>query len=63
MVVEINNRCELVYDLNDVSNIIRKYYNGELADEMDRLLEEKDNNQSYVQNLEDTIGAIRKLVW
>ena len=55
MVVEINRRCELVYDLKDVSNIIRKYYNCELADEMDRLLEE---NQDYIDGLNEEIKIL-----
>ena len=55
MVVEINRRCELVYDLKDASNIIRKYYNSDLADEMDRLLEE---NEDYIEGLREEIKML-----
>lgn len=55
MVVEINRRCELIYDLKDVSNIIRKYYNSDLADEMDKLLEE---NEDYIKGLKEEIRIL-----
>ena len=55
MVVEINRRCELIYDLKDVSNIIRKYYNTDIADEMDRLLEE---NEDYIEGLREEIKVL-----
>ena len=58
MVVEINRRCELVYDLNDVSNIIRKYYNADLADEMDRLLK---SNESCIKELECEVDRLRNM--
>ena len=58
MVVEINRRCELIYDLNDISNIIRKHYNSDLADEMDRLLDE---NSNYIKYLENEITGLRNI--
>jgi hypothetical protein len=69
MVVEINRRCELVYDLHDISNIIRKYYNSDLADEMDRLIKENEeemteiyHNKAELENLEYMIERIRRIV-
>ena len=69
MVVEINRRCELVYDLKDISNIIRKYYNSDLADEMDRLIKENEeemaeiyHNKIELENLEYMIERIRRIV-
>lgn len=40
--LRINGHWESVSSLQDVSKIIREYYNRELADEMDKLIEEKE---------------------
>ena len=36
----INDNWEQIYDLQDVSKIIREYYNRDLADELDKLIPE-----------------------
>lgn len=38
----IEGHWETVDDLRDVSRVIREYYNRELADEMDKLIEIKE---------------------
>lgn len=37
--MHINGHWEAVTSLRDISKIIREYYNSELADEMDELIE------------------------
>jgi hypothetical protein len=62
--MNIDGHWETVETLHDVSRMIREYYNYELADKLDELISEiEDNNSSYVRELEDTIDAIRNLVW
>lgn len=39
----INNNWEQIDDLHDVSKIIRENYNGDLADELDKLIPEHTN--------------------
>ena len=36
----VNDNWEQIYDLQDVSKIIREYYNRDLADELDKLIPE-----------------------
>ena len=38
----IEGHWETIDDLRDVSRVIREYYNRELADEMDKLIEIKE---------------------
>lgn len=38
MIIWINGNWEMLEDLHDVSKIIRKYYNYELADKLDNLI-------------------------
>lgn len=38
MIIWINGNWEMIEDLHDVSKIIRKYYNYELADKLDNLI-------------------------
>lgn len=40
--IHIEDHWEMVDSLQDISRIIREYYNSELADEMDRLMNEYD---------------------
>ena len=39
MIFWINDKWETLRDLHDVSKIIREHYNYELADELDKLLD------------------------
>jgi hypothetical protein len=41
--IYIEGHWETVTSLEDVARIIREYYNRELADEMDKLIEIKEN--------------------
>ena len=41
--LRINGHWESVSSLQDISKIIREYYNCELADEMDKLIETQEN--------------------
>ena len=36
----VNDNWEQIYDLQDISKIIREYYNRDLADELDKLIPE-----------------------
>lgn len=68
--VLINDNWEEIRDLEDVSKIIREYFNEDLADEMDKLipehtdeeyqgleweLEEKDNKIASLEDENDTL--------
>jgi predicted nucleic acid-binding Zn-ribbon protein len=43
----VNDNWEMVYDLQDISNIIREYYNRDLADELDKLIPEYTDEEFY----------------
>lgn len=63
--LHIEGHWETVDSLRDVSRIIREYYNSELADEVDRLVENYEVQEKYeeqVRELEDVIDQIRSLV-
>lgn len=65
MKILINEHWEDVSDLYDVSRIIREYYNGELANKLDYLIEDYESQESYAEQLselEDIIDQIRSLV-
>jgi hypothetical protein len=48
----IEGHWETVESLEDVSNIIREYYNRELADELDKLIVEQ---EEYINDLKNDI--------
>ena len=64
----IEGHWEKVNALQDISRIIREYYNYELADEMDKLIDEFEENEDLraeverLRELEDIIDEIRMLV-
>ena len=43
----VNDNWEEVRDLQDVSKIIREYFNEDLADELDKLIPEHDDNDYF----------------
>lgn len=61
--VYINDHWEQAHDLQDVSSIIREYYNGDLADEMDRLIPyySDDEYRDLVNELEEKNEEIESL--
>lgn len=64
--VNIEGHWETVDTLQDVSRIIREYYNDELADKLDELIEDYESQENYeeqVRELEDIIDQIRSLVY
>lgn len=62
--IQIDGHWENTDTLEDISKIIREYYNYELADEIDRFISvESKYDDAYVENLEDIIDQIRSLVW
>ena len=60
----IEKHWETVDSLRDISKIIREYYNRELADELDNLIEEEeayiDDLKNEILNLEDFLYFERK---
>lgn len=66
--INIEGHWEIVNDLHDVSRVIREYYNSELADEMDELIESSVMSDTDIarleelEELEDIIDQIRDLV-
>ena len=62
----IEGYWETVDTLQDVSIIIREYYNEELADKLDELIQDYESQEKYeeqVRELEDIIDSIRSLVY
>lgn len=62
--MNIEGHWEVANDLQDVSRIIREYYNPELANKIDELIEEItiESIKSYVEELENIIEEIRRIV-
>lgn len=59
----VGDNWEEVRDLQDISNIIREYYNMDLADEMDKLISEH-SDEEYEElkwELEEKDGDIASL--
>lgn len=48
--IRINGHWETVASLRDISKIIREYYNSELADEMDNLIEMQEDEIHELRN-------------
>ena len=61
--VLINDNWEEVRDLEDVSKIIREYFNEDLADEMDKMIPEQTDEeyQDLEWQLEEKDGDITSL--
>lgn len=55
----IEGHWETVTSLEDVARIIREYYNRELADELDKLIEEQ---EAYIVNLKNDIINLYNLL-
>ena len=60
--VLIEGHWENINNLQKAVRIIREYYNPDLANEMEKIIEAYDYDEKYVENLEDTIEEIRRLV-
>lgn len=50
--IKIEGHWETLDTLKDVSRVVREYYNRELADEMDKLIEEQ---EEYIVDLKNEI--------
>lgn len=50
--IRIEGHWETLDTLEDVSRVIREYYNRELADELDKLIEEQ---EGYIDDLKNDI--------
>lgn len=61
----IEGHWETINDLNEAARIVREYYNDELADKIEELIEEvrhpKDSEE--LEELRYIIEQIRGLVW
>jgi hypothetical protein len=57
--IRIEGHWETLDTLHDVSRVIREYYNRELADEMDRLIEEQ---EEYIVDLKNEIMNLDNLL-
>ena len=55
----MNGNWEQIYDLQDVSTLIREYYNRDLADELDKLIDETNQDfQCELREKEDKISEL-----
>ena len=55
----MNGNWEQIYDLQDVSTLIREYYNRDLADELDQLIDETHQDfQCELREKEDKISEL-----
>lgn len=61
--VLINDNWEQIYDLQDVSKIIRENFSYDLADELDKLIPEHSDEEYYELEckLDDAYGEIISL--
>lgn len=59
--IKINGNLETIRDLNDVSYIIRMYYNEELADQLDDLIPTYTDDDYYT--LEDRISELEDEIY
>lgn len=55
----IEGHWEAIDSLRDISKIIREYYNRELADEMDKLIDEQ---EEYIVDLKNEIINLDNLL-
>lgn len=55
----IEGHWETVDSLEDVARVVREYYNRELADEIDKLVEEQ---EGYIANLKNEIINLDNLL-
>ena len=56
----VNDNWEQIYDLQDVSKIIREYYNRDLADELDKLIP-KHTDEEY-EGLEEELWEKENII-
>ena len=55
----VNGNWEQIYDFQDVSTLIREYYNRDLADELDKLIDETNQDfQCELREKEDKISEL-----
>ena len=53
----VHGNWEQIYDLQDVSTLIREYYNRDLSDELDKLIDETNQDfQCELREKEDRIS-------
>ena len=57
--IRIEGHWETLDTLKDVSRVIREYYNRELADEMDKFIEEQ---EEYIDELKNDIINLDNLL-
>lgn len=57
--IRIEGHWETLDTLEDVSRVIREYYNRELADELDKLIEEQ---EGYIDELKNDIVNLDNLL-
>lgn len=55
----IEKHWETIEDLRDISRVIREYYNRELADELDELIDEQ---EAYIDDLKNEIINLDNLL-
>lgn len=65
--IKVNDHWERAETLEDISRIVREYYNPELADIMDSLIDIinnlSENDINRLNELEYIIENIKDLVW
>ena len=61
----IEGHWETINDLSEAARIVREYYNDELADKIEELIEEirYPQNNEELEELREIVEEIRRLVW
>lgn len=59
--VRIEGHWERIETLEDISRIIREYYNHELADELDKLIPEAEDESMWKERAEELEEALNEI--
>lgn len=59
--VRIEGHWERIETLEDISRIIREYYSHELADELDKLIPEVDDENMWKERAEELEEALNEI--
>lgn len=59
--VRIEGHWERIETLEDISRVVREYYSHELADELDKLIPEADDENMWKERAEELEEALNEI--